>query len=104
MARNSLFRICGTATAAIFLLASNVASPAQQQKSPKELITGNWSLMIADHVRGEVTDRAGAQNILDTVAPANASRNLDDYIDTSLSDALRAQGFFAAMEMKYGKK
>jgi hypothetical protein len=53
MARNSLFRICGTATAAIFLLASNVASPAQQQKSPKELITGNWSLMIADHVRGE---------------------------------------------------
>lgn len=49
-------------------------------------------------------DRAGAENILATVAPANASRNLDDYIDTSLTDELRADGFVDAMERKYGKK
>ena len=48
-------------------------------------------------------DRAGAENILATVAPANASRNLDDYIDASLSEQLRAEGFIAGMERKYGK-
>ncbi len=49
-------------------------------------------------------DRTGAENILSTVAPPNASRNLDDYIDTSLTEELRADGFFEAMEKKYGKK
>ena len=38
------------------------------------------------------------------VAPPNASRNLDDYIDTSLTDGLRAEGFFAAMGKKYARK
>ena len=46
---------------------------------------------------------AGAENIL-AVAPPNASRNLADYIDTSLTDGLRAEGFIAAMEKKYGKQ
>jgi ABC-type nitrate/sulfonate/bicarbonate transport system substrate-binding protein len=46
-------------------------------------------------------DRAGAENILATAAPADASRNLDNYIDTSLSDGLRADGFFDAMRKKY---
>jgi hypothetical protein len=36
------------------------------------------------------------------VAPANASRNLGDYIDMSLTDGLRAEGFFDAMRRKYG--
>jgi len=49
-------------------------------------------------------DPAGAENILATTAPANASRNLDDYIDTTLTDGLRAEGFFAAMEKKYAVK
>jgi NitT/TauT family transport system substrate-binding protein len=49
-------------------------------------------------------DRAGAENILATVAPPNASRNLDDYIDTSLIAGLRADGFIAAIEKKYGTK
>ena len=49
-------------------------------------------------------DRAGAENVLATVAPPTASHNLDDYIDTSLTDALRADGFIAAIEKKYGKK
>ena len=49
-------------------------------------------------------NRAGAENVLTTVAPPNAGRNLDDYIDTSLTDGLRAEGFIAAMEKKYGKQ
>jgi ABC-type nitrate/sulfonate/bicarbonate transport system substrate-binding protein len=49
-------------------------------------------------------DPAGAENILNVTAPAGASRNLNDYIDTSLSDGLRADGFFDAMAKKYGVK
>jgi len=49
-------------------------------------------------------DRAGAENILATVAPANASHKLDDYIDTGISDGLRAEGFFAAMQRKYARR
>jgi ABC-type nitrate/sulfonate/bicarbonate transport system substrate-binding protein len=43
----------------------------------------------------------GAQNIL-KVFP-NASQNVGDYVDLSLLDALKNQGFFAAMEAKYKK-
>lgn len=49
-------------------------------------------------------DPAGAENILATTAPAGASRNLNDYIDMSLTDRLRAAGFFDAMQKKYGMK
>lgn len=49
-------------------------------------------------------DHAGAENILATAAPAGASRNLDDYIDMSLTDGMRAEGFFDAMAKKYGVK
>jgi hypothetical protein len=35
--------------------------------------------------------------------PRTVSRNLDDYIDASLMDDLRKQGFFAAIEKKYGR-
>ena len=46
-------------------------------------------------------DRRGAENILAAVAPANASHRLDDYIDMSISDGLRAEGFIRAMQRKY---
>jgi ABC-type nitrate/sulfonate/bicarbonate transport system substrate-binding protein len=49
-------------------------------------------------------DPAGAENVLATAAPANARRDLADYIDTSLSEGLRAEGFFDAMRNKYGVK
>jgi ABC-type nitrate/sulfonate/bicarbonate transport system substrate-binding protein len=49
-------------------------------------------------------DRRGAENVLTSVAPPGASRNLDDYIDMSLTEDLRNQGFMAAMEKKYGKE
>jgi ABC-type nitrate/sulfonate/bicarbonate transport system substrate-binding protein len=41
----------------------------------------------------------GAQNILRQFP--NVSQNVGDYIDTSLLDALKNDGFFAAMEQKY---
>jgi ABC-type nitrate/sulfonate/bicarbonate transport system substrate-binding protein len=41
----------------------------------------------------------GAENIL-AQFPAG-SRNVADYVDTSLLDRLRSEGFFAAMERKY---
>jgi NitT/TauT family transport system substrate-binding protein len=45
--------------------------------------------------------RPGAENII-AQFPASVSRSLDDYLDTSLLDVLRGQGFFAALERKYG--
>ena len=47
--------------------------------------------------------RAGAENIL-AHFPASVSRNLDDYIDLSVLEALRQEGLFAALEKKYGKR
>jgi ABC-type nitrate/sulfonate/bicarbonate transport system substrate-binding protein len=44
----------------------------------------------------------GAQNVL-KVFP-NASQNVGDFVDMSLLDALKNQGFFAAMEAKYGQR
>ena len=55
-------------------------------------------------VRSGEIERDGAQNVLATVAPPTASRNLDDYIDTTLIDELRAEGFIEAMAKKYGKR
>jgi NitT/TauT family transport system substrate-binding protein len=42
----------------------------------------------------------GAQNILKQFP--GGSQKVGDYVDTSLLDALKAEGFFAAMEAKYG--
>jgi len=42
----------------------------------------------------------GAQNILKLFP--GGSQKVGDYVDTSLLDALKAEGFFAAMEAKYG--
>ena len=47
--------------------------------------------------------RAGAENIIATVTLPDASPDVDDYIDESVLDGLRADGFFDAMERKYGK-
>jgi len=44
----------------------------------------------------------GVQNVL-KVFP-NISQNVGDYVDMSLLDALNNQGFFAAMEAKYGQR
>jgi NitT/TauT family transport system substrate-binding protein len=49
-------------------------------------------------------DRKGAENVVNNIAPPNASHNIDDYIDTTLTDGLRAEGFMDAMAKKYGSK
>jgi len=46
--------------------------------------------------------REGAKNIIDVVAGADASHNVDDYLDNSVYEELRAEGFFDAMKKKYG--
>lgn len=69
-----------------------------------QIIEKSWANFKAETPPNAEIDRAGAENVLSTVAPASASHNLDDYIDMSLSDGLRAEGFFAAMEKKYGMK
>ena len=47
--------------------------------------------------------RPGAANIIDIVATGSMSRNVDDYMDDSLHEELRAEGFFDAMKKKYGQ-
>lgn len=66
-----------------------------------KIIDASYANFKAETPPNAEIDRAGAENILTTVAPPNASRNLDDYIDTSLTDGLRAEGFVQAMEAKY---
>jgi len=51
MYQRHVLRSCGIAVAALVALTSSAAP--QAQKSAKELISGNWSLMIADNVRRE---------------------------------------------------
>jgi hypothetical protein len=58
MYQGNILRICGIASAALFILASGVASQTQQ-KPAKELIAGNWILMIADNVRREGNNSPG---------------------------------------------
>ena len=45
----------------------------------------------------------GAENVVARIGGAG-SRNLGDYVDTSLIDGLKRDGFFDAMERKYGKR
>lgn len=47
--------------------------------------------------------REGAQNVIDIVAGPDAGRTVDDYLDASLHDDLRAEGFLDAMRAKYGQ-
>jgi NitT/TauT family transport system substrate-binding protein len=53
-------------------------------------------------INAELTQE-GAQNVVDLVA-TTGSRRAEDYIDTSLHQALSAEGFFEAMQKKHGKR
>lgn len=46
-------------------------------------------------------DRQGAQNVLNAVEVSGASREMNSYLDTSLIEDLRTEGFLAAMGAKY---
>ena len=82
--------------------AKDVLAKELKLTDPK-LIDTSYANFKAETPANAEIDRTGAENILATVAPANASHNLDDYIDTSLTEALRAEGFIGGMEKKYGK-
>jgi len=72
--------------------------------SNQKIIDTSYANFIAETPLNAEIDRAGAENVLALVAPPGASRSLDDYIDTSLTDGLRAEGFIAAIEKKYATK
>jgi hypothetical protein len=69
-----------------------------------KIIDASYANFRAETPPNAEIDRAGAENILTTVTPPGDSRNLDDYIDMSLIDGLRAEGFIAAMEKKYASR
>jgi len=71
-------------------------------KAPK-VIDASYANFTAETPLNAEIDRKGAENVLNSVAPPGASRNLADYIDTSLTDELRKQGFMEAMERTYGR-
>jgi hypothetical protein len=82
--------------------AKDVLAKELKLTDPK-LIDTSYANFKAETPANAEIDRAGAENILATVAPAKASHNLDDYIDTGLTEQLRAEGFIAGMEKKYGR-
>jgi NitT/TauT family transport system substrate-binding protein len=83
--------------------AKQVLARELRLSDPKIIDTSYGNFKAETPPNAEI-DRVGAENILALVAPSNASRNFDDYIDMSLIDALRAEGFIDAMEKKYGTK
>jgi NitT/TauT family transport system substrate-binding protein len=82
--------------------AKQVLAKELKLTDPK-IIDDSYANFKAETPPNAEIDRTGAQNVLAAVAPPGTSRNLDDYIDLSLTDELRAEGYFAAMEKKYGK-
>jgi NitT/TauT family transport system substrate-binding protein len=82
--------------------AKEVLAKELKLTDPK-IIDASYANFKAETPPNAEIDRAGAENVLTAIAPANASRNLDDYIDMSLTDELRATGFIAAIEKKYAK-
>src|SRR5207237_9992798 len=83
--------------------AKDVVARELKLTDPK-LIDTSYANFKAETPPNAEIDRAGAENILATVAPPTASRNLDDYIDMTLSEELRAEGFIDAMERQHGTK
>ena len=69
-----------------------------------KIINQSYANFKAETPPNAEIDRAGAENILAAIAPVNASRSLDDYIDMSLTAELRTEGFIEAIEKKYGNK
>ena len=69
-------------------------------KDPKVVDISYDNFKSETPINAEI-DPKGAENVIATVVPENGSKNLGDYIDMSITDALKAEGYFAAMEKKY---
>ena len=72
--------------------------------SDPKIIDASYANFKAETPPNAEIDRAGAENVVTSIAPPNASKKIDDYIDTSLTDGLRAESFMDAMTKKYGRK
>jgi hypothetical protein len=70
-------------------------------KDSKVLDTSYDNFKSETPINAEI-DRKGAENVVATVVPENGSKKLGDYIDMSITDGLRSEGYFTAMQKKYG--
>jgi ABC-type nitrate/sulfonate/bicarbonate transport system substrate-binding protein len=80
--------------------AKNVLARELRIADPANLAATYADFKALTPLNAEVT-REGAANVIATVNAANASRNPDNFLDTSLHDALREEGLFEAMRRKY---
>lgn len=69
--------------------------------SDPEIIDASYNNFKAETPINAEIDRAGAENIMAALAGRGASNNVEDYIDMSIGEELRAEGFYAAMQEKY---
>ena len=67
-----------------------------------DIIDSSYDNFKAETPINAEIDPAGAENILSALAGSGASTNAEDYIDTSIGEELREEGFYAAMQRKYG--
>ena len=70
--------------------------------SDPEIIDASYNNFKAETPINAEIDRAGAENIVAALVSMGASDDVEDYIDMSIGEELRAEGFYAAMQMKYG--
>jgi len=70
--------------------------------SDPEIIDASYNNFKTETPINAEIDRAGAENIVAALASMGASDDVEDYIDMSIGEELRAEGFYAAMQMKYG--
>jgi ABC-type nitrate/sulfonate/bicarbonate transport system substrate-binding protein len=67
-----------------------------------EIVDASYNNFKAETPINAEIDRAGAENIVTALAGRGASNNVEDYIDMSIGEELRAEGFYTSMQEKYG--
>jgi ABC-type nitrate/sulfonate/bicarbonate transport system substrate-binding protein len=80
--------------------AKAVLQKATGVSDPKIIDISYADFRAQSPVNAEILPEA-ATAIIEAVAPEKASRKLEDYIDMSISQELKAQGFYDAMSAKY---
>lgn len=70
--------------------------------SDPEIIDASYRNFRAETPINVEINRAGAQNVMTALAGRGASASVEDYIDVSIAEELRAEGFYRAMREKYG--
>ena len=72
------------------------------QLSDPEIIDASYDNFKVETPINVEIDPAGAENILTALMGKGASIDVEDYIDVTIGEELRADGFYAAMQEKYG--